>query len=134
MGDSGSGFLGFSLAVLSIMSATKAAALFSMLVPIIILAVPIFDTAFAIIRRLMSGKSPFEADKKHLHHRILDKGYSNRNATLIIYGVTIILSIIAVISTNIADKYLPYLFISALIVFAVFLWQVGILKELTIKK
>jgi UDP-GlcNAc:undecaprenyl-phosphate/decaprenyl-phosphate GlcNAc-1-phosphate transferase len=128
MGDSGSGFLGYSLAVLAILGATKTAAVFSMLVPIIILAVPIFDTAFAILRRLLSGKSPFEADRLHLHHRILGMGYTNRQTTLAIYAVTIVLSAIAILSSNIDTKYIPFILIATVIIFAVFLWRVGIIK------
>lgn len=128
MGDSGSGFLGYSLAVLSILGVTKVAAVFSMLVPIIILAVPIFDTGFAIIRRLISGKSPFEADKKHIHHRILDMGYSNRQTTIVIYLVTLALSALAIISMYVDPKYVPVMFVVAALVFAIFLWRVGIIK------
>ena len=130
MGDSGSGFLGYSLGVLSIMGVTKVAAVFSMLVPIIILAIPIFDTGYAIIRRLISGKSPFEADRKHLHHRIMDKGYSNKQTAVVIYIVTLVLSLVAIMSMSVEAKYIPYLVVGALIVFAVFLWKVGIIKSI----
>lgn len=128
MGDSGSGFLGFGLAVLSIMGVTKTAAVFSMLVPIIILAVPIFDTGFAIIRRLISGKSPFEGDRLHIHHRILEMGYSNHQTTLVIYVLTIVLSIMAVVSMYVNPGFIPVMFGASLVVFVVFLWRVGIIK------
>lgn len=128
MGDAGSGFLGFSLAVLSVMGIVKMAAAFSMLVPIIILAIPIFDTAFAIIRRLIAGKSPFEADRLHLHHRILDKGLSNNQTTFMIYGITIILSIIAVISMNLDGRSILLIFIATALAFLIFLWKFGLIK------
>lgn len=128
MGDSGSGFLGFALAVLSIMGSTKIATAFSMLVPMIILAVPIFDTGFAIVRRVLSGKSPFVADRLHLHHRILSKGLTHRQTTLSIYTVTVLMSAVAILSVNINPGYIPYIFILATIIFVIFLWRIGIIK------
>ena len=128
MGDAGSGFLGFSLAVLSIMGMVKVAAAFTMLVPIMILAIPIFDTAFAIIRRLLAGKSPFEADRLHLHHRILEKGLSHRQTTCVIYGVTILLSFIAIFSMKMDEKIVPFVFMGTILVFIIFLWKLGLIK------
>jgi UDP-GlcNAc:undecaprenyl-phosphate GlcNAc-1-phosphate transferase len=128
MGDCGSGFLGFSLAVFSIVGATKVAAVFSMLVPIIILAIPIFDTGFAIIRRLAAGKSPFAADKMHLHHRLMDKGLSSKQTVIFIYVITAILGVIAVLSMYIEDKYIPYIFAATAISFVIFLWKMGLIK------
>ena len=128
MGDAGSGFLGFSLAVLSIMGMTKVAAAFSMLVPIMVLAIPIFDTGFAIVRRLLSGKSPFEADRLHLHHRIMDKGLSHRQTTFTIYGVTLVFSIIAIFSMKMDDRSVLIVFLTTLVVFVLFLWRLGLIK------
>ena len=74
-GDTGALFLGFMLAGLSIEGVMKSVATLAFVVPIIILGVPIFDTAFAILRRLINGKSIVEADKGHLHHRFLNLGF-----------------------------------------------------------
>ncbi len=128
MGDVGSGFLGFSLAVLSIIGATKVAAVFSMLVPIMILAIPIFDTLFAIVRRLVSGQSPFQADKKHLHHRLMDKGLSSRQTVSIIHIMTIILGGIAIASMYIPANLLPIVFAITALIFIVFIWKLGLIK------
>lgn len=76
MGDSGSMFLGFTLAALAIMGLTKGATVISVFIPIVILGIPLLDTVFAIIRRLFNGQPIFQADKNHLHHRLLEKGLS----------------------------------------------------------
>lgn len=128
MGDAGSSFLGYGLAVLSIMGMVKVAAAFSMLVPIMILAIPIFDTCFAIIRRLLVGKSPFEADRLHLHHRLMDKGFSNRKTACIIYGITIVLGIIAILSMQLDDRSVLIIFIATVLAFILFLWKLGLIK------
>lgn len=111
IGDSGSQFLGFSLAALSILGVTKVAATFTMLAPIMILAIPIFDTCFAIIRRAKNGKHIFIADRGHLHHRLLDLGFTERKAVTFIYYVTILLGLVAIFSTKIPPKSAIALFV-----------------------
>ncbi len=133
MGDSGSGLLGYGLGVLSIMGAVKVAAAFSMLVPVMILAIPIFDTGFAIIRRLLAGKSPFSADRLHLHHRMLDKGLSNKQTVFSIYGVSIIFSIVAILSISITDARILLVFAALALIFFLALVRFG-LVDVTIKK
>lgn len=97
MGDTGSNFLGFSLAILSIIGLAKTYTVISVLVPIIILAVPIFDTGFAIIRRIINKKSPMEADKGHIHHRLIQAGLSTRQAVFVLYGVCALLGMLAMV-------------------------------------
>lgn len=111
LGDSGSQFLGFSLAALSILGVTKVAATFTMLAPVMILAIPIFDTFFAIIRRTKNGKHIFIADRGHLHHRLVDFGFTERKAVTFIYYVTILLGFMAVFSTRLSAKNAVLLFI-----------------------
>jgi UDP-GlcNAc:undecaprenyl-phosphate GlcNAc-1-phosphate transferase len=96
MGDTGSMFLGFSLAVLAIIGLTKSATFISIFIPVVILGIPIFDTAYAIIRRFLNGASIFEADKEHLHHQLLSIGLTHRQTVLVIYGVNICLGSSAV--------------------------------------
>jgi len=96
MGDTGSLFLGFSLAVLSIMGLTKMATTVSLFLPILVLGVPIFDTLLAIVRRVMKNAPVFAADKEHLHHRLLAVGLSHKKSVLVVYGVCGILSLSAV--------------------------------------
>lgn len=128
MGDSGSNFLGYSLAVISILGMVKVAAVFSMLIPMLILAIPIFDTAFAIIRRLLAGKSPFEPDSLHLHHRIMNKGFTHKQTTLIIYVVNIILGVIAILSTQMTDGEAIYIFCAVAVVLVLSAWIMGLIK------
>lgn len=97
MGDIGALFLGYCIAILSLLGLYKSVTLFSFIVPILLLGVPIFDTAFAIIRRIANKQSIVKPDKGHLHHRLLKKGLSHRNTVLFIYGMGLIFSITAII-------------------------------------
>lgn len=89
MGDGGSYFMGFTLAAVSIIGLVKIPAFTAVLLPYVILAVPIFDMSAVILLRLRQGKSPFIADKRHLHHRLLNAGLSHRWAVLFIYSLTL---------------------------------------------
>lgn len=100
MGDSGSLFLGFMLAVLSIEGATKSATVVATIAPVLVLGVPIFDTAFAILRRLINRRPIMEADKDHLHHRIMAIGFGQRRAVLMLYGVSATMGVAAVLLTR----------------------------------
>ena len=100
IGDTGSNFMGFSLAIISILGVAKTYTALVLIAPIIILGMPIFDTLFAIFRRIIKGKSlkaVFKPDKEHLHHKLMAKGYSQKQAVLIMYGITAILGMFAVI-------------------------------------
>ena len=91
MGDGGALFLGFTLAAISVIGVLKLIAAMAFAVPILILGVPIFDTSFAILRRLWNHKPIFSPDRGHLHHRLLDAGLDQRRAVLVIYGISLIL-------------------------------------------
>lgn len=95
LGDSGSLLLGFVLATAAIIGVFKTTLVVALLVPLLILGVPIFDTLFAIGRRLKNKQHPFQADNKHIHHLLLRAGFNQREAVLAIYAVCFILSIIA---------------------------------------
>jgi len=95
MGDTGSMFLGFILAVTSVKTGQKGATTVAILVPIVALGLPLMDTALAFVRRLVRGQSPFTADKDHIHHRLLRLGFSQRSATLLLYGFCIALGLLA---------------------------------------
>ena len=100
IGDVGSNFMGFSLAVISILGVAKTYTAIVIVAPIIVLALPIFDTLWAIIRRIVKTKSikgVFKADKGHLHHRLMAKGYTQKQAVLILYGITATLGMVAII-------------------------------------
>lgn len=100
MGDSGSLFLGYVISVVSMLGLFKNVAILSFIIPIIILGIPIFDTIFAIIRRARSGQKLMEADKKHLHYQLLNAGLSHRAAVLVIYGISTVFGILAILFSN----------------------------------
>ncbi len=93
MGDSGALFLGFTLATISLMGVMKSTATIALAVPLLIVGVPIFDTASAIIRRLLHQRPIQEADKGHIHHRLLGRGFNQRQTVLIIYVWCIALAV-----------------------------------------
>lgn len=93
MGDSGALFLGFTLATISLMGVMKSTATIALAVPLLIIGVPIFDTASAIIRRVLHQRPIQEADKGHIHHRLLGRGFNQRQTVLIIYVWCIALAI-----------------------------------------
>lgn len=97
MGDTGSTFLGFVLACISIQGIMKMYALISIAVPVLILGLPIFDTLFAIMRRIAKKKPIMSPDRGHLHHRLLDMGFSQRQTVTILYTLTSILCLTAVV-------------------------------------
>ena len=104
MGDTGALFLGFVLAYISIEGVMKSVATIAFVVPIIILGVPIFDTAFAICRRWVNGKPIMEADKGHLHHRLLKLGFSQKKTVLILYGISAVFGISAILISKMNSK------------------------------
>ncbi len=89
MGDGGAYFMGFTLAGVGVIGLVKSVTTLAVLLPTLILAVPIFDMSAVIFERLRHGKSPFTADKRHLHHRLLQAGLSHRLAVLFIYTLTL---------------------------------------------
>lgn len=106
MGDAGSMFLGYMLASSAIIQASrKIAVATALLIPIMALAIPIFDTFLAIIRRTRRKAHPFQADREHLHHRLLNLGLSQKQAVILIYYVTIYLGFIAFIAAVIPERY-----------------------------
>jgi UDP-GlcNAc:undecaprenyl-phosphate GlcNAc-1-phosphate transferase len=96
MGDTGALFLGYTLSVLSISGLFKMHAVLSFMIPISIFALPLFDTVFAVVRRIASGHSPFSPDRGHIHHRLIDIGFNQKQTVYILYSVCGILGISAV--------------------------------------
>lgn len=97
MGETGSAFLGFSLGTISIIGLMKSYTAIAIIVPLVVLGLPIFDTGFAIIRRLIKGKSPMEADRGHLHHRLVDSGLSQKQSVLILYIISAFLGLAGIV-------------------------------------
>ena len=97
-GDSGALFMGFIIAVISLLG-FKTTVITSIFIPLMILAVPILDTLFAIIRRVVNHRKISEPDKEHLHHQLLKMKFSHKNTVLIIYGINILFAIASVLYT-----------------------------------
>ena len=100
MGDTGSTFLGYMLATVSIMGLFKFYAVISFAVPFLILGLPIFDTANAIIRRVTAGRSPMSPDRGHVHHKLIDMGFNQKQAVAILYAISATLGLTAVVLTS----------------------------------
>lgn len=97
MGDTGATFLGYTLAVMSIQGLFKFYAIISFVVPFLMLGVPIFDICFAFIRRILRGQSPMVSDRSHIHHRLIDMGMSQKQAVAMLYVLSAILGLSAVV-------------------------------------
>ncbi|MBR5227078.1 MAG: undecaprenyl/decaprenyl-phosphate alpha-N-acetylglucosaminyl 1-phosphate transferase [Clostridia bacterium] len=96
MGDTGSNFLGYTLATISIMGMAKGYTVLAIVAPLIVVGVPVFDMLFAIVRRLAKHQKITTPDKGHIHHRLLKHGFSQKQAVIILYTITSILGVIAV--------------------------------------
>ncbi len=97
MGDTGAMFLGYSLAIISIQGFFKIDALMSFWIPFLVFALPICDTSFAFIRRMLHGKSPFSPDRGHIHHKLIDMGFSQKQSVMILYSICGMLGVSAVL-------------------------------------
>ncbi|MBQ2650913.1 MAG: undecaprenyl/decaprenyl-phosphate alpha-N-acetylglucosaminyl 1-phosphate transferase [Clostridia bacterium] len=117
MGDTGSMFLGYMLAVMSINGLFKLYAVISFVVPFLILGLPIFDTAFAIVRRLLKGQSPLQADRGHIHHRLVDLGFDQKQSVAILYAVSVVLGLAAVIFTTSGEMKIAIVAVAILLCF-----------------
>lgn len=113
-------FMGFIIAVITLLE-FKGPALISFFVPVTILGIPILDTLFAIIRRLLKGQPPFQADKKHLHHQLLGMNFSQVATVLIIYGINILFAMASIFYT-LKDQIIGE--IIYIIIFIIVLWFV----------
>ena len=129
MGDTGSTFLGFILAVVSIQGLFKSYAIISFAVPFLMLGLPIFDTAFAMIRRMAHGQSPMHPDRGHIHHRLIDMGLSQKQAVASLYVISAILGLSAVVLTT-SNEWKALLFFVALCVAAGVAARIAFPKEL----
>ena len=113
-------FMGYIIAVITLLE-FKGPALTSFFVPVMILGIPILDTLFAIIRRLLKGQAPFQADREHLHHQLLGMNFSQRTTVLIIYGMNLLFAIASILYT-VKDPQLGQ--IVYIIIFIIVLWFV----------
>src|SRR5699024_1002962 len=97
MGDTGSNFLGYMIAVISMVGLFKNVALLSFVIPVIILAVPIFETLFSIVRRVLNKQKVTEADNKHIHYQLLRSGLSHPQTVLVMYAFAALFGLLAIV-------------------------------------
>ncbi|MDI6869766.1 MAG: MraY family glycosyltransferase [Bacillota bacterium] len=131
MGDAGSMFLGFTLAGIAVQGALKGAAAIALVIPVVALGVPVFDTACAIIRRFQNGQPIYEADREHVHHRLLALGLTPRQAVLVLYVLSLALGSAAVFISRLSP--IPITFFVIVVAGALFLLaeRIGVIKPVT---
>ncbi len=100
MGDTGALLLGFVLSTVSVMGLFKFYAIISFAVPFLVVGLPLFDTAFAFCRRIFTGKNPMSPDRGHVHHRLIDMGLSQKQAVAVLYSISAVLGLAAVVITT----------------------------------
>jgi len=119
MGDTGALLLGFVLATVSIIGLFKFYAVVSFAAPLLVLAVPLFDTSFAFFRRIFSGKNPLMPDRGHFHHRLIDLGLSQKQAVVVLYTISALLGLVAVVITTRGEIRALILVVAVLIAAAI---------------
>jgi len=119
MGDTGALLLGYVLATVSIIGLFKFYAIVSFAAPFLVLAVPFFDTSFAFFRRLLKGQNPMSADRGHLHHRLIDFGLNQKQAVTVLYAVSGLLGLVAVVITTRSEIRALILIIAVVIAAAI---------------
>ncbi len=118
MGDVGATFLGFTLGCISIQGPFKTYV--SFIIPFLIIGLPIFDTAFAILRRLVKGQGIMTPDRGHMHHRLIDNGFSHRTSVIILYALSIVLALSAIV-LFISDFLRSLIIVVAMVILAALL-------------
>jgi UDP-GlcNAc:undecaprenyl-phosphate GlcNAc-1-phosphate transferase len=115
MGDTGATFLGYVLACVSILGLFKFYTIISFAVPFLVLGLPIFDTVMAVVRRLSSGHSPIAPDRSHVHHRLIDMGFSQKQSVAILYTLSAILGLAAVLLTTSGEIKAMYFLLAVIV-------------------
>lgn len=129
MGDTGAQLLGFLLAAISIKGTIKSAAAFAIAVPILALGIPIYDTMFAVIRRKINGKPIMQADRGHLHHRLLDMGLTQKQTVLIMYLISAVLGGIAIIAMQVSNQRAYFVLAAAMIILVIIAFKCGFFQH-----
>ncbi len=123
MGDTGSTFLGYMLSIVCIQGLFKGYVVISFIIPFLILGLPIFDTAFAIVRRIWNKKPIMAPDRGHLHHKLMDMGFSQKQTVAILYIITSILALSAVVVLEVG-AYTAAVFVITILAFGGFAYKV----------
>lgn len=119
MGDTGATFLGYILATVSVLGLFKFYTIISFAIPFLILGLPIFDTVSAIVRRLRHRRSPMSADRSHVHHRLIDMGFSQKQSVAILYTLSAVLGLAAVVLTTSGELKAMFFLLAVIIAVAV---------------
>ncbi|MEO1483618.1 MAG: MraY family glycosyltransferase [Myxococcota bacterium] len=128
MGDTGSMFLGYILAVTSVQTNTKGAATVAFLIPVLAVGLPIMDTFLAMGRRAYRGRPMFAADKEHLHHQLLELGLSHRAAVFVLWGMAALLGTAALLVSQLTGVYAALVLVIAAVAVALFLAWLGYMR------
>jgi UDP-GlcNAc:undecaprenyl-phosphate GlcNAc-1-phosphate transferase len=128
MGDTGSLFLGFVLSAISIHGTIKGATAIAIVIPVLAMGLPIFDTAVAIVRRAKNGAPIMQPDRGHLHHRLLDMGFSQRQVVVILYIISGLLGGVAIAVTEATPLWSFILVLLVLFVAAIGTKRMGLLN------
>ena len=123
MGDTGATFLGYIMATVSVQGMFKMYNIISFVVPFLILGLPIFDVCFAVIRRVSKGQSPMRPDRSHVHHRLIDMGLSQKQTVGVLYVISAILGLSAVVLTA-SNALKAMVFLLAVILVALIAWRI----------
>ena len=129
MGDTGALLLGYVLATVSILGLFKFYAVMTFLVPVMALALPLFDTIFAILRRLLHGQNPMQPDRGHLHHRLIDHGLSQKQAVAVLYSLSAMMGLTAVVICTTGKLRLMLLVVEVAIAVAVGIFVVETIEH-----
>lgn len=124
MGDTGALFLGYAIAIISMLGLFKNIAFFSFIVPIIVIAIPVFDTVMAIIRRSINKQGIATADRKHIHYQLMNMGYSHRASVLIIYAFSMFFGLMAIIFNSAT-------LLASLVIFGVVILGIQLIAEIS---
>lgn len=123
MGDTGATFLGFIMATVSVEGMFKMYNIISFVVPFLMLGLPIFDVCFAVVRRISNGQSPMSPDRSHVHHRLIDMGFSQKQAVGVLYVISAILGLSAVVLTA-SGALKAMVFLVAMALAAAIAWRI----------
>lgn len=123
MGDVGSLFLGFHISVFSLTMISFKTATLGILAPILLMGLPVIDTALAIIRRAKKGQKIFQADKSHIHHRLLSMGVSHKNVVRVLHSVSILLSVLVIYSSKSGQSTSGFLIFGSGIIITIFIYS-----------
>jgi UDP-GlcNAc:undecaprenyl-phosphate/decaprenyl-phosphate GlcNAc-1-phosphate transferase len=134
LGDSGSYFLGYSIAALSIMGSIKSQIWAIILIPLVALGVPVFDTILSPIRRFIMGTGMFNPDKCHIHHKLIEKGLSTKRVVWTIYGISIVLCILSLLVVNLRDAQVGIFLVALGVVSFIVIRKLGYFEYITSEK